>query len=290
LNIKYKCPDNKLVSPEDCIKDCRMSHRCCPSAMPAHVNKHTRSWKGKLSVTQALNPTTQIYLSINNDRIINLQRNIYSMLGTINHSRHEAGGAHTDELECEIFLEDELNAGTTDQLQCVDGKYYLRDIKNKKVMQAKWILDYEKIGDKDYALPTWRQTGKKLKDRDDVVMQMNRYRMLLEKSRGITIEGMFMDVVFIDYSPTNSPSRFGLKYQYYGVPVRKLDDDFVLDFYKKADARIKHALKNGVDKFCYEDDDWKEFGAPGNRCNFYCESKDSCIEYFKKIGKDHKYA
>jgi len=288
---KYLCPDGKTIKCEECIKKCRMKLRCCPATMPAHVFYSQREWTGKLSVTQALNPHVRNWMAIKQDGISKLEDNIYSMTGTVNHSLHEDAGKNAVGIETEIKLQDDLNYGCADQLEEVDGKYYLHDIKNKKTAQMYYLLDYEQIGEKKFASPSYKQTGSKLKDTDDVVLQLNRYRMLLEKERNIKISGLFMDVVLIDYSPMASPKRYGIRWQYFSVPVKILNDDFVMDYYIKADANIQNLLESdGPDKPCYECDDWKEFGAEGsfNRCNYYCSYKETCKKYFASKGIEHK--
>jgi len=287
---KYKCPSGRIIDCQECIDGCPDSFRCVPPGLVGSVYKNQRKWKGKLSVTQVLNPTTQNWLSITKDLTVSPQQFVYMMIGTINHAKFEDGSDGMKGIESEVFIETDYLYGTTDLLENKNSKYFLRDIKNKKCSQAYFLLDYDTVGDRKVAFPSWKQQGIKIKKSEDVAFQLNTYRMMLEETRGITIDSMYMDCVFIDWSPLSSPTKYGLKHQTYSVPIPYIENNELNSIINKAKNDLDEAISNDVKDLrpCYEYDNWKEFGkdGSGNRCKYYCQCTSACKEMF---GDEHKY-
>jgi hypothetical protein len=290
---KFQCPDKKIIRCEDCLDKCRLGTRCVPYTALKHMFEHQRNPNTNLiSVTESLNPICYNWMRLTQNGIVEPINNMYSMLGTLSHLKHEGSDC---KLKSETYLMDDINTGTCDVILEEDGKLMMRDIKNKRIANAPYILEYTEIknpvkGKKPIKKYNIIQKGGKLKGDDDYVLQLNRYKIMYEEQFNVTIDELWLDYVFIDWSKSSTPKRYGITRQCYSVPVPILPKKTVMDIYQYKYDAIQEALKNnGPDKPCYEEDDFKEFGKEGSHCNEYCMYKENCRTYFKSKGIEHKY-
>ncbi len=291
---EFQCSDKKIISCKDCLNKCRLGTRCVPytALKSMYVRQRTPNLE-KLSVTEALNPVCYNWMRLKTKGCVEPIDNMYSMIGTLSHMKHES----TDEkLKSETYFEDDLNTGTCDVILEEDGKTVMRDIKTKRISSASYILEYKEIpnpvkGRKPIKRYLIDQKGTKLKGDDDYVLQLNRYKIFYEdKNPGKIIDELWLDYVFIDWSKTSTPTRYGLTRQCYSVPVPILKREDVMNIYQYKHDAVQMALqKGGPEKPCYEEVDFHEFGKEGSRCNSFCAYKFECRKHFKEKKVEHKY-
>lgn len=291
---EFICPDKKQIKCTDCLESCRLGRRCVPyTALKSMWERQREPRLDRLSVTEALSPVCYNWMRLKTNGVAEPIDNMYSLIGTLSHMKHES---QDTKLQSETKLEDNLNTGTCDVILTEDGKTMMRDIKTKRIASAPYTLEYTEVkhpvkGRKPIKKYHIEQKGSTLNNNDDHVLQLNRYKILYEDANpGKTIDELWLDYIFIDWSKLTSPTRYGLTRQCYSVPVPILDREDVLNIYQYKHDAVQSALKNGgPNKPCYDEDGFKEFGKDGTRCTKYCAYKFECKKYFKAKGIEHKY-
>ena len=102
-------------------------------------------------------------------------------------------------------------------------------------------------------------------------IQINRYRILFESS-GFNISRMQIQACVRDGGTYIAKSR-GIEKNMYLIPVKRLPDQYVLDYYKTLSKEIEQADETGYTRKC---DSWESWD--GRRCNGYCDVKQYCDE------------
>jgi len=101
-------------------------------------------------------------------------------------------------------------------------------------------------------------------------MQLNRYRIMLEE-RGITIGRMQLQVTVRDGGLAIATSR-GITRNTYRIPIRKLDNNQVNEYFNLKTIQLTSALLNGrYDTPCNDRECWE-----GARCKGYCDVSHFC--------------
>jgi len=101
-------------------------------------------------------------------------------------------------------------------------------------------------------------------------LQLNRYRILLA-SRGFTIDEMRVHVIVRDGGLVTAKQR-GVFRNTYMIPVQKLANDYVLEYFRIKQANLQKAMNWGEwDTPCDDRESWG-----GNRCKNYCPVNKYC--------------
>jgi hypothetical protein len=200
-------------------------------------------------------------------------------------------------------LSDEEMKGTADSLEVdeVDeGKFILTDHKtwgSFKVAKALGIVSEtieETILDEDgkpvllksgpnKGNPKTKQTNVIRQDTAKVDLrseeyQLNRYRIFYE-SYGFSISRMQIQVVSRDGGTYVAKNR-GITRNLYIIPIKRLLNKDVLDFYTQLSNEVTEAFKTGYARLCNFWESWER-----RRCAGFCEIADACRAMSAKAGE-----
>jgi len=245
--LKYfACPDSESIVIEDCIKHCRMQDRCVSLPLLSYFAEHRRVWTGKPSTTQLIQPLRSEYLKIKFDYAESPDSMVYKLLGLNIHRKLEktALPSHLQE----EFLEDEISTGFMDSY---DGDTRtLWDYKTIGYYKAKKIIEDIASNVLDWAL------------------QLNRYRMLLEKA-GFPVERMCVQAIIRDFGWM--AKKAGVTKAMYIIPIHMIEDEKIESYFgTKASALLSCLETNTIPPVC--DDRWDN----DSRCKNYCAVKSFC--------------
>lgn len=258
MPLKYfKCPDNLIRPIISCLDQCpRTEGRCMTLAHLIAIGGGQRAWEGKSSVTQLLKGTRQAYLEITKDYIVNPDDQAFALYGTLHHRRLEIINKKLEGL-AEQKIIGEIS-GTLDRLEPDELKpgYYK-------------LLDYKLTG----AYGVAKALGMMSKDRDpdmrDWELQLNRYRILLEHSelaKEFPISRMFIQATIRD-SGLKQMNELGLPRRMPMIPVKKLDDSFVLEFFQAKEFALHSALTKGqLPEMCSYSERWSNRRCKAGYC------------------------
>lgn len=281
----FRCPDNELTPFKDCIKKCRLPERCEPLPY-LYLASDEREWTGVASTTQLLNGTMYSFLKITQPYIINPDDMAFAIHGTLSHGQLE-------EVAKKMGLTAELSTTLDDRnvidlLEYEDRLVTLTDYKtwgSYRVAKALGIVEVGKRPDPTGAtykssgswgkagspkmVTIFQQTPSKA-DNWEAEMQLNRYRIMME-ARGIPISKMRVHVIVRDGGLAVSRSR-GVERNTYIVPVKRLSDNMVYDYFQGKAGELNQALSDGKwDMPCNNRECWDSV-----RCREYCEVATYC--------------
>jgi len=297
----FKCPDNDTVLIDRCLENggCRMGNRCATRPYLRLVG-YDREWNG-VTPSAAGNGPRMLYLKATTDYVINPAERVWAAFGTGTHGKLSIH-KYTHNVLSEEKLSDEAIKGIADVLEEDEqrqGFYVLSDYKtwgSFKVAKALGLTikkTEEPIleNGEPVLLKSGKNKGeKKTKTVSSIVidpstidllseeLQLNRYRILFEE-HGFPISKMVIQAIPRDGGTYIAQNR-GIDRNLYLIPIRRLVDADVLDFYKLLQISIDRAFRSGFVRRC---DKWESWD--GRRCNGYCEVATACI----KMSEEHKY-
>lgn len=278
--LKYFiCPDNNKVEIKECLLKCRMKKRCAPIPF-LQMAANDRDFKGKPSVTQCLNGTREEFLKITQDYAIKPTDRAFMILGSKAHAKLEKHEHAKTTIEEELELENIY--GTYDILQEENGEFTLIDTKTTGSYKLKKILFHE-VDSKTEVYKSGPRKGEPKKElvknitpnpeeMYEWVMQINRYRQMIEKAKGISIKNMYIFAVVRDGNTKNS-SMNGLDSCTYMLDVPRRNDEIINRYFnKKRDELIYYVKNNYLPPMCSDIECWK-----GNKCKNYCSVSRFCV-------------
>lgn len=236
----FLCPDGIKRPVKQCLEKCpRKEGRCLALSHLTYIGTSQREWEGQSSVTQLIKPTRLAWLEIVKDYSVNPDDMAFMMYGTLHHRRLEAINKKLEGLSEQKIIGE--ISGTLDRLEpdeLHDGYYKL--------------LDYKLVG----AYSVAKALGLQQKNGDtadpdmlDWELQLNKYRMLLEADPKLAplfpisrllIQATIRDSGLRQIKSLELPCRMPM------IPVRKLEDDFVTEYFTSKDLDLHKALSSGV--------------------------------------------
>lgn len=294
----FLCPDGQTIEIDKCLKNngCRMSNRCATRPFLRLVG-FDRVWAG-VSPSAAGNGPRLLYLKATTDYTIDPNGRVWAAFGT---STHEVLGMHkySDNVLAEERLSDETMKGIADVLESDEqnpDKFILTDYKtwgSYKVAKSlgikiekgeETVLDDNgepvilKSG-KNKGTPKTRKTSKLIvnpasADLKAEELQLNRYRIFFE-SYGFPVSRMQIQVVSRDGGTYIAHNR-GIERNLYIIPIKRLINKNVLDFYRGLAWEVQTAFDTGYIRKCNIWESWER-----RRCDGYCEVVDACKEVSK---------
>lgn len=285
----FICPDGKETSIKDCLQGCRLKgvinpstdeHYCpanrCLSTTALRAIAEQREWEGIPSTTQLLNGTRETFLRITNEYAISPLDHLFMLYGTKIHGVLEQYVAD-DEL-AEVRLNDGVSTGAFDLWTPEDGGTLI-DHKTYGSYKAQKVLGLEKeeilTGEyykngKPKTRKVYRSGGRK--DRLDLAIQMNDYRMKIESQLGKPVSNMVCEIIVRDGNTYMAESR-GITQNGYLVKVNKISDYLVKAYMKKKAKDLLVALEtNTLPPKCRPRECWH-----GLKCEKYCPVKQYCL-------------
>jgi len=295
----FICPDHKEIMVADCLKEggCRMGERCA-SRSYLKLASSERLWTGKPSTTQLIQGTMCAFLKLVKNYSISPDQRAFMLHGTKAHSNLEASEDEYSLLE-ERFSDDETEeTGIADFLETEKSITTLGDYKTSgsyKVAKALgFFVDDEPTGEfyKSGKRKGEEKTRKVLKrdenrvDRWEWELQLNKYRIEFEK-RGFKVDKIKIQCCVRDGNTYIARSRGVFRNIYY-FSIDRLDDTYVLDYFKHKRETLAKALEQGYwNEPCNAKENWD-----GIKCASYCEVAEFCPlgKYLKKEKEDEDMA
>lgn len=284
--VKFECIDGIKIDIADCLKEggCRLGNRCATRAYLTTVSAD-RKWNGKPSTTMLIAGTMLSFLRITKDYAVSPDQRAFMIHGTKSHKNLEIQDDYS--LLEEKFDDDNTDiSGIADVIEVENGIVSLVDYKTSgsyKVQKALGFWIDEEILDEIYksgARKGEHKTQKVLK-RDDEhkdawewTLQLNQYRMLLEK-RGFKVDKLKIQCIVRDGGTYIARSRgVFLNLYYFDIPF--MPDYEVVEYFQRKKKDLFQALKQGYWNLpCDEKENWN-----GLKCENYCEVAEYC-----KLGK-----
>ncbi len=266
----YECPDKMLCRIDDCLKRCRMGRRCL-SLPTLRAIAEQRPWDGKPTTTQLLKGTREAYLEIIHDDLVEDPRDqMFRILGTKGHGLVEQY-AEAGEIS-ETRLHDEFASGKLDFYDSESKTLY--DYKtwgSFKVMKALGIEmvdegtgEFYKSGAKKGQEKTHKVKKQGKPDMWEAELQLNHYRLFIEAT-GLSVEQMYIEAIVRDGGTFSATNR-GITENVYLIPVKKMPDDEVKDYFKaKSQALLKALDTFTLPPRCSDLENWD-----GRKCKDYC--------------------
>ena len=112
----------------------------------------------------------------------------------------------------------------------------------------------------------------------EVELQLNRYRIFFEE-KGFPISRIQIQAIPRDGGTYIAQNR-GIDKNLYMIPVKRLHNKDVLDFYNKLSNEVKEAFRTDYARLCNNWESWDR-----RRCEKYCEVKDACVQMSQDNGE-----
>lgn len=263
--VGFICPDNKTITKEVCYNRCRMGNPCRSLRYLLQAGED-RPWTGKPSCTQLLNGTRLEYLKITNDYFIRPDDRAFAVLGTRSHWLLDQIAKTREDLISEYKLEGD-QVGTLDCLEPdrINGGYILIDNKT----WGSYVVKKSLAG-----------------DMAETELQLNFYRVKAETDPAlakilgpVVIRKMIIEAIVRDGN-TKTAKENDIYNRIYHIPVKRLPDDRVLEYFNsKAFALVDALDKKALPPCCNNDENWN-----WRRCKGFCDVYSFCPEG-RKINK-----
>lgn len=285
----FICKDGETCRIERCLRrhGCRMGERCAP--LP-YLNFAAEDWRFKrVTPSMAGNGPRYIYLKETIDYAEKPEDMAFASTGIHTHDRL-AQEKLTKAVLSEERLTDEQMTGIVDELEedeDAPGFYVLTDYKtwgSFMVAKALGIVTIDVPMVDDNGNPVYYVRGKN-KGQQKMVKevtldpsrsempgteyQLNRYRIMIE-GYGFPVSKMRVFAIPRDAGTWIAEKR-GITDRTYIIPVRKLPDEKVLDYYFGLQQEIDHAFRTGDARKCAPWECWD-----GIRCDRYCPVREAC--------------
>jgi hypothetical protein len=280
----FKCPDDQIITDKECLTECPLGERSLTLPTFALMAEE-REWNGQPSTTQLLNGTMMEFLKLTQPYSIDPDSRAFALSGT----RHHRGlSEYAKELGLPSEIPLNIDRDIFDLIEPENGNYVLTDYKlwgSYKVAKALGLVEVGKKPDPSGAVykvsGKWGKAGEPKMvpvfqpmpqevDLFNEELQLNNYRVMLEEL-GITISKMQLQVTVRDGGLAVASSR-GITRNIYKIPIRRLDDGEVREYFNLKKDALLAALHNGHwDEPCNDRECWD-----GARCKGYCEVARYC--------------
>ena len=301
----FKCPDGGLVGIQDCLKNrgCRMGKTRCATRPYLRLISEERPFNGKVTPSGAGNGPLYMYLMGTRDYAIDPNGMVFAVLGTTTHAKLSVH-KYTFDVIAEEPLSDDRMKGIPDVLdedEWADDKYVLSDYKTWGSYKCAKALGLEKVEEKilgEDGKPVYLKSGKnkgkpktrkviihnpEIIDLRDEEYQLNRYRIFFEQY-GFPVSSINIQATPRDGSTYIATGR-GIEKNLYIIPIKRLPDSEVLDFYSNLQAELSEAIATREMRLCNEHECWE-----GRRCADYCAVAHICeTEYDRPAWWEGKF-
>jgi len=290
MSLKYFiCPSGQKVQIKDCLSKCHKSEGRCLSLPTLMEIADTRPWTGSPSTTELLNGTRLSFLQITKNYAVSPYERAFALLGTQHHRRLEKIAEKINALS-EERLQGEVS-GILDLLvpdeMASDERYILMDYKTSgsfKVAKALGLVrrkvpdpsgevyktsgKWGKAG--DTKMVTIYEPDESVVDMWDWELQVNNYRLMVQAC-GFPVSKMVIQATVRDGGTMVAQNR-GIVENIYLIPVQRLADSYVQDYFSTKRVALLSALETGrMPAKCNSKENWD-----GKRCEGFCPVKEFC--------------
>ena len=278
---KFICPNGQRIKISDCLKTCPNKQRCMfLPTLRAVANSLDRKL-AEPTVTELIAGSRETYLKKTSNYAVDPSSILYALQGQAIHSINEN---HTQgAILSEERLKDEITSGQFDLYGKIldSDEGVLGDLKvtsSFKLMKALGIykVDVEtgevyKTGAKK-GLPKTRKEFRydDVRDLLDWAIQLNYYRMLLEK-QGFKVSKMFIQAICRDSNLRIAQER-GIDKTVYIIPINKISDCWLKKYFNHKAKILREALEKKIlPPVCKIRERWNN-----RKCLDYCAARENC--------------
>ncbi len=237
------------------------------------------------STTELLNGTCQSYLQRTADYFESPDSQAFSIAGTRHHDLLEKSALDNSSQMTEIDLEYDGITGTADlydveRKMLVDykmsGSYKVAKALGIQVRYSFHPTEVYKTSGRHGKKGTPRRVKEFYIDKDkadleDWGWQLNFYRYLLEKQKGLEVNSMYIQATVRDGGLQVATSR-GIDRNIYMIEVPFIDNEHLkYKFNNKRDELIKALESKELPNKCTDSETWN-----GTKCKSYCSVRDVC--------------
>ena len=278
---KFICPDGQHVPIVDCLEHCPRGARCMFLPTLRAVAKSLNRNVTEPTVTELISGVREIFLKKTREYAVEPTCVLYALQGQAFHSINEGNTA--DGILSEVRLHDSITSGKFDLfgklLDDTDGT--LGDLKvtsSYKLMRALGIYkvavptgEVFKTGIRK-GLPKFRKEFRYdgVRDTFDWSVQLNYYRMLLEKA-GYKVKRMVVQAICRD-SNLRTASERGITKPVYLIPINRLSDHWLEEYFNRKALALSSAMLNErLPPICKPKERWGD-----RKCQGYCAARQHC--------------
>ena len=283
----FTCPAG-TIEIKECLQSCPASAELpagrCLSLRTLRAIAQQREWTGEPSTTQLLKGTREAYLEITVDYAFNPQDRLYAVHGSKVHAYLDqftglnelseerlcdavsSGMFDFYDPEGEVLIDSKtwgsykvMKALGLYQVDVPTGEYFKRDGKTGKKGDPKTRKE-------------WIEGG--VKDRLDVAIQLNDYRLKLEEvlPSGYGIRKMAVEALVRD-GGLKAASMRGIEGNGILIPINRISDHRIRKYMAEKARRLHEALRTRkLPKLCNRRERWD-----GRKCEAYCNVREACI-------------
>ncbi len=281
----FKCLDGEITPYKECLTKCRMAERC--ETLPyLHLASAEREWTGEASTTQLLNGTMYTFLKITQPYVIDPDAMAFAIHGTKSHTQLETKAKELGLIAELSVTHDGRNI--IDLIEYEDGIITMTDTKTWGSFRVAKCLGIVETGKKpDPSGEVYKRGGKwgaagsvkmvtvfqampQQADNYEAELQLNNYRVKFEDATSIHIDKMRVHCIVRDGGLAVARSR-GVTQNTYLVPIVRLPDDDVKEYFHVKAEALSTALRDGWTVPCDNRECWD-----GIRCRDYCEVATFC--------------
>lgn len=278
---KFICPNGQRIRIVECLRSCPNQQRCMfLPTLRAVANSLDRKID-EPTVTELIAGTRETYLRKTSSYAVEPASVLYALQGQAIHSINEQNTQGA--ILSEERLKDEITSGQFDLYGKILGtdEGVLGDLKitsSFKLMRALGI--YKVKVDTGEVYKSGLKKGQPkfrselcydgVRDLLDWAIQLNYYRMLLERS-GFKVSRMYVQAICRDASLRIAAER-GIDKPVYIIPINKISDDWLTRYFRhKSELLSKAIARKILPPICSYRERW------GNRkCLDYCAARENC--------------
>lgn len=265
---RYICPDGQCTNIADCLKKCRIASRFeserCLSKRTLMAIADQRPWTGTPSTTMLLSGTRSEFLKLIHDYPVDPQDCIWMLFGSGVHGHLEKYMPDNSSSEERIFAEHSSGAYDhydEEEEALFDVKTY-GSYKTAKILGLKKVKDpvmgfdgqQEKWGNGKKKFNTYYVVGRR--DRLEVAMQLNDYRMKIENEPAYDKLGneyyrkvrmMVIEIITRDAGTYIAADR-GIKQNAQLVRVNRISDRWIERYNRKKSQDLCYYVNKFFDE------------------------------------------
>lgn len=254
----FKCPFNGEIPISQCLEKCCNPEGRCLSLPTLYAIGEQRPFI-RPSTTQLLKGIRQAYLEIVCEYAINPLDTAFMLLGTRVHKRLDIVAKRL-----EMLSEKLLDAETMGTLDLIEPDELHPD-KFK-------LIDYKTSGSYAVAKALGLKSDDGMADMREWELQLNKYRLEIERLE-FPISRMFIQSIVRD-GGTFSAKNNGITEKFYMIPVRRLPDLDVSDFFQDRNESLMLYLANKeLPPMCEYQEHWNT-----RKCKGFCNVACFCPE------------
>lgn len=277
----FICPDGQQIPISECLAHCPHRERCMFLPTLRAIAKSLNRNVAEPTVTELISSVRETFLKKTKEYAVEPTSILYALQGQAFHAINE--GNTVDGILSEVRLHDAITSGKFDLFGKLldDSDGTLGDLKvtsSYKLMRALGIYKIDvptgevyKTGSRK-GLPKFRKEFRYdgVKDTFDWAVQLNYYRLLLEK-QGFKVNRMVVQAICRDSNLKTAAER-GITKPVYLININRISDHWLQHYFNQKALALSCALLNQrLPPVCKPKERWGD-----RKCLGYCAARQHC--------------